>query len=70
MRNICGKEKKFFFKTNKFLIDGINEGTFDINDGVKLSNIDNIDDDCQLLKNNLKKNEISTSLNDEDEITI
>ena len=66
------KRKKFFFKTNKFLIDGINEGTFDINDGVKLNNIDNIDDDCQLLKknNNLKKNEISTSLNDEDKITI
>ena len=72
VRNICGKEKNFFFKTNKFLIDGINEGAFDVNDGVKLDNIDNIDDDCQLLKknNNLKKNEISTSLNDEDEITI
>ena len=66
------KRKNFFFKTNKFLIDGINEGAFDVNDGVKLDNIDNIDDDCQLLKknNNLKKNEISTSLNDEDEITI
>ena len=75
VKNICGKEKNFFFKTNKFLIDGINEGAFDVNDGVKLdniNNIDNIDDDCQLLKknNNLKKNEISTSLNDEDEITI
>ena len=75
VRNICGKEKNFFFKTNKFLIDGINEGAFDVNDGVKLdniNNIDNIDDDCQLLKknNNSKKNEISTSLNDEDEITI
>ena len=76
IKNICGKEKNFFFfKTNKFLIDGINEGVFENNDRNKLDNInhiDNFDDDCQLLKNNnnLKKNEISTSLNDEDDIVM
>ena len=70
-KNVCQKDKKFFFfNTNKYLIDGANEGNFDNNDNINLENIDNRDDDCQLLKqnNNFKKNEFSISLND-DEIT-
>ena len=76
IKNICKKEKDFyFFKSNKFLIDGINEGSFyinDINDNDKLNNINNIDeDDLHLLKNNenLNKNEINILINeDEDNI--
>ena len=82
VKYLCRKEKKFsLFKTNKFLIDGINEGKFDINEineindiGDKdiIDNIEGSDDDCQLLKNNnnFKKNEISTSFNDDDKIDI
>ena len=76
IKNICKKEKDFyFFKSNKFLIDGINEGSFyinDINDNDKLNNINNIDEDnLHLLKNNenLNKNEINILINeDEDNI--
>ena len=73
IKNVCKKEKKFFFfKTNKYLIDGVNEGIFEINEKNNDDNIDNIYDDCQLLKkdNNFNKNEISTSLNDEDRIDV
>ena len=73
IKNVCKKEKKFFFfKTNKYLIDGVNEGIFEFNEKNNDDNIDNIYDDCQLLKkdNNFNKNEISTSLNDEDRIDV
>ena len=78
IKNICKKNKSFlFFKTSKYLIDGVNEGVFDeeykiekknMNIIENIDNNDNDNDDCQLLKiNNHKKDEISTSLNDIDE---
>ena len=74
INDICNKEKDFyFFKSNKFLIDGINEGSFYINNNDKMNNInimDNIeDDDIQLLKNNdnFNKNEINLSINEDEE---
>ena len=77
IKNIFKKDGKFFiFTTNRFLIDGANEGIFDINENNNNDNINKIDvssdDDCQLLKNNMnhKKNEISTSLNDDDIIDV
>ena len=56
------------FKTNKYLIDGVNEGVFEINeDNIDIINIGQLYDDRRLLKNNTnyKINEISTSINDD-----
>ena len=69
IKNICKKEKDYvIFKTNKYLIDGVNEGVFEINDDTAdIINIEHLEDDCQLLKNNKsdKNNEISLSINDD-----
>ena len=69
IKNICKKEKDFIvFKSNKYLIDGVNEGAFEINDDTAdIINIEHLEDDRQLLKNdnNDKNNEISISINDE-----
>ena len=69
IKNICKKEKDYvIFKTNKYLIDGVNEGVFENNDDTAdIINIEHLEDDCQLLKNNKsdKNNEISLSINDD-----
>ena len=69
IKNICKKEKDYvIFKTNKYLIDGVNEGVFENNEDTEdIINIEHLDDDCELLKNNDsdKKNEISLSINND-----
>ena len=69
IKNLCKKKKDYLvFKTNKYLIDGVNEGVFEINeDNIDIINIGQLYDDRRLLKNNTnyKINEISTSINDD-----
>ena len=70
VKNIFNENKSFLlFDTNKYLLDGVNNGVF--NDDYEKENNNVIDDDCELLKkNNINKDLISTSINENDKDNI
>ena len=70
VKNIFNENKSFLlFDTNKYLLDGVNNGVF--SDDYEKENNNVIDDDCELLKkNNINKDLISTSINENDKDNI